>query len=126
VDDSSWCASKKLSTDRSKDPGENLIINGNKLSIKFSTLWKNGKYNFQQIRREGYDYVLCFGISPTKAHCWVFERDYAIQHAKPQHKSEYWVSFDPNKPPEWVKGCGGSLEEAYQVLKNLKSKRKAS
>jgi site-specific DNA-methyltransferase (adenine-specific) len=118
----SWCASKKLSTSRSKDPGENLIINGNKLSIKFSTLWNNEKYNFQQIRRDGYDYVLCFGISPTKAHCWIFKRDYAIAHAKPQHKSEYWISFNPSKPPDWVKGCGGSLEEAYQILKNLRSK----
>jgi site-specific DNA-methyltransferase (adenine-specific) len=118
----SWCASKGLSTGRSKAPGENIIVNGNKLSIKFSTLWNNGKYNFQQIRRDGYDYVLCFGISPTEAHCWIFERDYAIQHAKPQHKLEYWISFDPKKPPEWIKGCGGNLEEAYQVLKNLKSK----
>jgi site-specific DNA-methyltransferase (adenine-specific) len=118
----SWCASRNLSTIRSKGPGENLIINGKKLSIKFSTLWNNGKYNFQQIRHDGYDYVLCFGISPNKAHCWILERDYAIQHAKSQHKSEYWISFDPNKPPEWLKNCGGSLENAYQVIRKLKSK----
>jgi len=121
----SWCASKGLPTDRSKDPGENIIINGNKLSIKFSTLWNNGKYNFQQIRSDGYDYVLCFGLSPTEAHCWIFNLDFAIQHAKSQHKSEFWISFDPQKPPEWIRGCGGNLDEAFQVLKNLKSNRKA-
>jgi site-specific DNA-methyltransferase (adenine-specific) len=117
-----WCASKGLPTDRSKGSSENLIINGNKLAIKFSTLWNNGKYNFQQIRKDDADYVLCFGISPTEAHCWVLERDYAISHAKSQHKLEYWISFNPKNLPEWLNGCGGSLDEAYQVLKNLKAK----
>jgi hypothetical protein len=118
----SCCASKGLSTDRSKDPGDNLTINGHKIAIKFSTLWNNGKYNFQQIRRDGYDYVLCFGISPNEAHCWILERDYAISHAKSQHKSEYWISFSPKNPPEWLNGSGGSLDQAYQVLRNLKNK----
>jgi site-specific DNA-methyltransferase (adenine-specific) len=118
----SWCASKGLPTDRSKGSSENLIINGNKLAIKFSTLWENGKYNFQQIRKDNSDYVLCFGISPTEAHCWILERDYAISHAKPQHKSEYWISFKPTNPPEWLRSSGGGLDQAYQVLRNLKNK----
>jgi site-specific DNA-methyltransferase (adenine-specific) len=118
----SWCASKGLSTDRSKDPGENLTINGYKIAIKFSTLWNNGKYNFQQIRRDGYDYVLCFGISPSEAHCWIMKRDFAISHAKPQHKYEYWISFSPQNPPEWLTGTGGTLDQAYEILKKLKIK----
>lgn len=117
-----WCASKGLPTDRSKGSSENLIINGNKLAIKFSTLWGDGKYSFQQIRKSDSDYVLCFGISPTEAHCWVLELDYAIEHAKPQHKLEYWISFNPENPPAWLSGRGGSLDEAYQVLKALKNK----
>lgn len=118
----SWCASKGLPTDRSKGSSENLIINGNKLAIKFSTLWDNGTYNFQQIRIDNSDYVLCFGISPTEAHCWVLELNYAISHAKPQHKTEYWISFSPQNPPEWLNGFGGSLDQAYEVLRNLKNK----
>jgi hypothetical protein len=122
----SWCAVKGLSTDKSKDPGENLIFNGQKIAIKFSTLWSNGKYKFQQIRKSGYDYVLCFGISPNDAHCWVFEKEYAIKNATPQHKgekgAEYWIDIDLKHPPEWIKSCGGSLDEAYQVLKSLKPK----
>jgi site-specific DNA-methyltransferase (adenine-specific) len=117
-----WCESKGLPTERSKDAGENLVINGNRLAIKFSSLWNNGKYNFQQIRKDDSDYVLCFGLSPTEAHCWVIERENAIDHAKSQHKSEYWISFNPKDPPEWLNDCGGSLDQAYQVLKNLKPK----
>ena len=119
----SWCASKGLPTARSKGSSENLIINGNKLSIKFSTLWNNGKYNFQQIRNDDSDYVLCFGISPTEAHCWVLELKYAIGNAKRQHELEYWISFTPKNPPRWLDGFGGSLDQAYEVLKNLKNKK---
>lgn len=120
----SWCASKDLYMERpkdkeAKDTSETLVIGEIKLSIKFSTLWNNGKYNFQQIRSDGYDYVLCFGISPTQAHCWVLERNYAISHAKPQHKSEYWISFNPKSPPNWLQGHGGTLDQAYEVLKKL-------
>jgi site-specific DNA-methyltransferase (adenine-specific) len=120
----SWCAGKGLSTERSKDPGENLIINGYKVAIKFSTLWSNGKYKFQQIRQSGYDYVLCFGISPNEAHCWVFDREYAIKNATPQHKgasdAEYWIDIDLRHPQDWIKGCGGNLDDAYQILRSLK------
>ena len=118
----SWCAGKGLSVERPKGPGENLIINGNRLAIKFSTLWNNGKYAFQQIRKEGCDYVLCFGISPNRAHCWVIDVDYVIAHAKVQHKAEYWIDFNPENQPEWLNSCGGSLDEAYQVLKSMKNK----
>ena len=121
----SWFASKDLYVERpkdkkAKDTSETLEIEGIKLSIKFSTLWNNGKYNFQQIRADGYDYVLCFGISPNEAHCWILERNYVISKAKHQHKSEYWISFDPKRPPNWLEGYGGTLDDAYEVLKKLK------
>jgi site-specific DNA-methyltransferase (adenine-specific) len=121
----SWCKSKglyfeKLKNKASADTSETLLLNGNVISIKFSTLWKNGKYSFQQIRADGFDYVLCFGISPIAVHCWIFERRYAIKNAKPQHKLEYWISFNPYKPPEWIKNYGGSLDQAYQIIKKLR------
>ncbi len=120
----SWCASKGLSTERSKDSGENLIINGAKIAIKFSTLWSNGSYTFQQIRRDGYDHVLCFGISPNDVHCWIFDKEYAIENALSQHKggNEYWIKINPTEPQEWVKSCGGTLDQACQILKSLKKK----
>jgi 16S rRNA G966 N2-methylase RsmD len=121
-----WCASKGLSVEKSKDPGENLIINGSRVALKFSTLWSSGIYKFQQIRSSGYDYVLCFGISPNEAHCWVFKREHAIKNAIPQHKSakgaEYWIEIDVKQPPEWTKNYGGTLEDAYKILRNIKKK----
>ncbi len=115
-----WLASKGVNIDATKDASESLVINGHKVAIKFSTLWTNGFYKFQQLRRTGYEYVLCLGISPFETHCWFFEKKYVLEHATKQHKggrqSEYWITVDPRNPLEWTKSCGGSLSQAYDLL----------
>jgi 16S rRNA G966 N2-methylase RsmD len=120
----SWLASKGLHIETTKEATKSMIINRRKISLKFSTLWVNGIYKFQQIRSSGYDFVLCFGISPFAAHCWVFERKHALKNATKQHKggakSEYWITIDPNDPKEWTKGFGGTLDQAYQIIKKIK------
>ena len=122
----SWLESKGIRSDPTKDSSVTLEINGLNFAIKFSTLWVTGSYKFQQIRPKGYDYVIYLGISPFEAHCWVLERKYAIEHAKPQHKNgkaaDYWVEIDPHQPPEWIEESGGTLDQAYHILKNLKKK----
>jgi len=122
----SWCASKGLYSDRPKDSSESLIINGYRFALKFSTLWTNGIYKFQQIREQGYDYILCFGISPSEAHCWIFDRKYVLSNASPQHKgtrgAEYWIQINPQAQDDWTKNYGGTLDQAYDILFNLKKK----
>ncbi len=120
----SWLASKGTHIETTKDAAKTIVINDQKVSLKFSTLWTNGIYKFQQIRSTGYDFVICFGVSPFAAHCWVFEKSYAIKNATKQHKggakSEYWISINPNQPQEWIKGFGGTLDEAYQLIKRIR------
>jgi 16S rRNA G966 N2-methylase RsmD len=122
----SWLASKGIQIEVTKNPGKILLINGFRFATKFSTLWMNGSYKFQQIRPNGYDYVICLGISPFDAHCWIFERNYIIEHAKPQHKgtkiADYWIEITPYQPQEWTKGYGGTLDKAYRNLKSLRKK----
>lgn len=95
---SSWFKNEGLDIEKTRDVSETLEVKGNKIAFKFSTLWTTGEYKFQQIREDGYDYVLCFGISPFEAHAWVFEREYILAHASKQHKAgkgaEYWISID--------------------------------
>ena len=121
-----WCASKGLPVSKTKDAGETLLLGENKIALKFSTLWASGKYAFQQIREDGYDYVLCFGISPFEAHCWVISRDHALKNAKKQHRAakgaEYWVQIDPKNPPDWISDNGGSLQKAFEVLNKISKK----
>ena len=125
-----WCALKGLSVDRSPVSEADMMINGHKVEIKFSILWKSGVYVFQQIRDQNYDYCICLGISPHSAHCWVISkpelRKHVIghlgQHTGSSGIETAWFSVDPNNPIDWIRPFGGSLEEAFVVLKNL-SKR---
>lgn len=122
----SWLASKGFRFEAAKNSSEMLLAGELKFATKFSTLWTNGIYKFQQIRPRGYDYIICLGLSPFDAHCWVLERKYAIANAKPQHKSgkvvDYWIEINPRKPDDWIQNCGGTLEQAYSILKTLKQK----
>jgi hypothetical protein len=86
-------------------------------------LWTNGYYRFQQIRSSDCDYVICFGISPLQAHCWIFPSEYVIKNATIQHKSEYWIQINPKDPYEWIKGYGGTLDDAYRVIKKIYQKQ---
>ena len=127
---SAWCAAKGLSIDVSKDSEADLLINGHRVEIKFSTLWKVGTYRFQQIRDQNYEYATCLGISPFQAHCWVISKELLRQHVighMPQHTGSkgtetFWIIVDPENIPAWLEKCGGTLDEAFVVLNNL-SKR---
>ena len=122
-----WCALKGLSIDSSPDPEADMLINGHRVEIKFSTMWKTGIYKFQQIRDQNYEYSVCLGISPFEAHCWVISkailRRFVIghlgQHTGAAGQDTAWFSVNPQDPPEWIKQCGGSLEKAFIVLKSL-------
>ncbi len=121
---SPWLASKGILVESSKDTSETLIIKGHRVAIKFSTMWGKGFYRFQQIRSVGYDYVICLGIAPLEAHCWIFPREHIIRYATQQHKgsNEYWIPIYPNNPPDWAKGWGGSMDDVFKIIKKLGSK----
>jgi site-specific DNA-methyltransferase (adenine-specific) len=118
-----WCKSKDLFVDEFKDSGESLVINGYKVAIKFSTLGATGVYNFQPIIKDDSDCTLCFGISPNKAHCWVLDYDYGVSKAGLQGEAEYCINIDPGNPPDWLIPCGGTLDQAFTVLKNLSHRK---
>lgn len=126
-----WCALKELAVDRSPDSEADMLINEHRVEIKFSTLWKAGIYKFQQIRDQNYEYSILLGISPHEAHCWVVSkailRKHVIghlgQHTGAQGQETSWLTVDPQKPPAWINKCGGTLEDAYLVLKSLSHRK---
>ena len=117
-----WFEDKNLVVNKIKDSSETIEINNKEYAIKFSTLWSSGIYKFQQIKNDGPNNVICFGLSPFKAHCWVVNRDLAIDNGKQQHRgtgnSEYWISVNPLDIPDWISTFGGSLEQATKVIKS--------
>jgi hypothetical protein len=126
-----WCALKGLSIDSSPDSDADMLVNKHRVEIKFSTLWKVGIYKFQQLRDQDYEYSILLGVSPFEAHCWVVSKrilkKYVIghmgQHTGSAGQETAWLSVNPQSPPEWLTECGGTLDQAYLVLKSLSHKR---
>ena len=126
-----WCAVKGLSVDRSPDSEADMLINGHRVEVKFSTLWKVGSYRFQQVRDQNYEYSVCLGVSPFEAHCWVVSKAVLKQHVighMGQHtgstgQETAWFPVNPHNPPEWLFPYGGTLDQAFLVLKSLSPRR---
>lgn len=126
-----WCALKGLAVNKNLDSEADMQINGHRVEVKFSTLWKEGVYRFQQIRDQNYEYSVCLGISPHEAHCWVVSKallkKYVIghlgQHTGSSGKETAWFPVDPQTPPKWLEPCGGTLEQAFIVLRSLSAKK---
>ena len=123
----SWCASKGHTINPSGDSEADYIINGRRVVIKFSTLWKSEIYKFQQVRDQNYEFLICLGVSPFQAHCWVISKRILIDHVighTPQHLGSqgtdtFWISVTPNDPDDWLLECGGSLRLANEILSSL-------
>ena len=122
-----WCAAKGLAVASSGNSGFDRVIHGYRTEVKGSTLWGTGIYKFQQIRDQGYDYVICLGISPFDAHCWVVPKEVLLarpvgvtgQHTGAAGRDTAWLSFAPTKSPPWLARYGGRLRDAYRVLAAL-------
>ena len=104
-----------------------MKIQGYRIEVEFSTQWESGVYKFQQIRDQDYAFLICLGLSPTNAHCWIIPKevlyDHVIDH-KPQHrgkegKDTYWLTVVPDRPDDWLEPYGGTLAYASQVLMRL-------
>ena len=103
------------------------VINGHRIEIKMSTLWaKTGQYTFQQIRDQEYDYLICLGLSPTEAHCWLIPKSevhvgregVSHQHGGKAGTDTLWLSFPASKAPKWRDSYGGSLEQATSLMRD--------
>lgn len=101
-----------------------MKVHGNRVEVKSSTLWGSGIYKFQQTRDQDYAFLICLGLSPTNAHCWIIPKDVAFSHAESQHKGKegtdtYWLEVDPDRSDEWLESYGGNLADASRVLVRL-------
>lgn len=124
---SGWCAAKGFDVTASPNSESDRVIGGLRVEIKGSTLWKGGGFKFQQIRDQAYDVVICLGIHPYDAQCWVIPKEVVMRHPEgvvPQHGGRAgtdtaWLSFDAASPPRWLHEWGGRLSDAHHVLRRL-------
>ena len=107
-----WSTAKGFDAIRSPDAEADRVIAGKRVEVKFSTLWKSG---FQQFRDQRYAFAICLGLAPFDAWCWAISKDLLCRHVigrTPQHRGAegtdtFWLSVDPDEPPEWLRACGG-------------------
>lgn len=123
-----WCAMRELDVIRCPDNHADRIIEGQRVEIKFSTLWDNGNYVFQQIRDQNYDWLICLGVSPFDAHAWIFSKRripfsrLKHQHGGAQGRDTWWIAFKAGSPPHWMRSQTGRLSHVYKVLSALKDR----
>lgn len=128
VDD--WLATQNFNVTRSPDSDADRVVEGKRVEIKFSTLWKSGLYKFQQLRDQEYDFAVCLGISPFNVHCWVLEKNEILMqwrelgNLKSQHGGESgtdtcWLAVDPDSVHPWLQPFGGSLREGLARIATL-------
>lgn len=125
-----WLAARGFNVARVGDSDADRVIEGKRVEIKFSTLWENGGYKFQQLRDQRYDLVICLGVSPFDAHCWIIPKADIIRLWKVEHKitSQHggqdgadtaWIDVRLENPPDWLKSYGGSLSDAISRLSEI-------
>ncbi len=132
-----WLATRGFDVARSPDTAADRLVNGHRVEIKLSTLWKNGGYKFQQLRDQDYELAICLGLSPFDAHCWVLPKAELLrrwrasiadgrevgglrsQHGGATGRDTAWLAFDAAAPPDWLRPYGGTLAEAAAKLKKL-------
>lgn len=119
-----WCAAKGFDVVRTGDSQADRIIEGHRVEIKFSTLWKSGGFKFQQIREQNYAFCLCIGISPFDAQAWLLPkavlREHVIghmgQHTGAAGADTAWLGFPADTPYPWMEPYGGRLADVRRLL----------
>lgn len=120
-----WSAAKGFDVLRTGDSDADRIIEGHRVEIKFSTLWANGGFKFQQIRNQKYDFCLCLGLSPFDAQAWLLPKSVLLQHVighMGQHtgaggQDTAWLGFPATKPYQWMSAHGGRLQDVERLLR---------
>ena len=122
-----WSATNDFDVAKTGDSEADRVIAGHRIEIKFSTLWKQGGYKFQQIRDQDYEYCFCLGVSPFDAHAWLIPKavllKYVIghmgQHTGSEGADTAWLGFQVGEEYDWMKPYGGRLADVKQLLADL-------
>ena len=124
---STWLEKNGFSVTRCRGRGADRVVNGKRVAMKFSRLWEEGFYKFQQIRDQEYDFLICLGVSPFNAHSWVFTKEFLMrgrdnlegftyQHKGHSGRDTAWIHVDPTTPQHWLAPHGGTLDDALKAL----------
>ena len=125
------CDANGLRVARCLDSDADLLVDGVRVEVKSSTLWKSGRYKFQQLRDQNYKIAVCLGLSPSIAHFWALPKAILLQewqagsvgigsqHGGSAGTDTAWIDLDPDQPPTWMQFRGGTIGEGLAALQAL-------
>lgn len=119
-----WAAATGLDVVRSRNSDADRVIEGHRIEIKMSTLWRGGGFKFQQIRDQDYDFCFCIGISPFDAQAWLLPKsvllEYVIghmgQHTGARGTDTAWLGFPSSRPYPWMRPYGDRLSDVHELF----------
>ncbi len=128
-----WIAVNGMRVRRTGDSSADRLVEKVRVEIKGSTLWKNGSYKFQQIRDQDYDLIVCLGISPFEAHCWVIPKETIPslweagvirgQHTGQAARDTGWITVNPKNPPSVLVPPEGDLASAINAIRSIAQRK---
>lgn len=102
-------------------PGCDRVVNGHRLEIKMSTLWRGGDLRFSQLRDQAYEALVMLGVEPRRLWVWCVPKDVILDHATGQHTGAgatetRWLGFNVAAIPAWLEPYGGSEKVGLRAL----------
>ncbi len=106
--------------------GVDFTVNDCRAASKISTLWANGAYKFQQIRKDDYEFIFFLGVSPSTVNIWVASKaelvwkDITGQHGGQQGSDTRWITCDPSMAPyAWMYPQNGNPSAICRHLRRM-------
>lgn len=120
-----WCLECGLQVWRPGDSDCDLVIDGVRVEVKFSTPWATGPFKFQQIRDQDYELVVCLGIAPFDVRMWAIPKRILLarpqgvggQHGGADAQDTLWLTVRPGKEHVWLHKFGGTLSGGTAALR---------
>lgn len=127
----SWLKQHGFDIQSAPDREADWLVQGKRVEVKFSTLWEDGAYRFQQIRDQNYDFMIMLGISPVAAHIWVIPKDDLMkfwdggvlrgQHTGNDASETAWIRLFPDNDNPHFASWGNGLDKALVLISKLTS-----
>jgi hypothetical protein len=122
-----WASANGFQVSTSKSRVVDRLINGHRIAIKLSRLWRDGEFHFQQIRNQDYDFLFCVGLSPDDVQAWLLPKEVLLQyvighmgqHTGASARDTDWLRFKPDSPHEWMAPFGDRLSDIARLLTTL-------
>lgn len=119
-----WAEGEGLQVVQKSGRGHDFRVSGNRVAVKLSLIWSDGRLVFQQIKDQPYDVVALLALEPCRARLWIVPKDLLWLRADWQHtgregQDTKWLHFPATSPPAWLtSGYGtGTLPRAKRALK---------